>query len=111
MTPRTIITQTACAYGLAPATLTGRDMTRRVAEARAVAAFLAYELTGASYAELGRELGRERSCVCRLIDRAFRSPRLSRVALGVERSIAAVHKQDVQGGRADVVGVAGEAPR
>ena len=89
MTPATIIMTTACAYGLAPSALTGRGMQRRVAEARAVAAFLAYELTGVSYAQLGAMLGRDRTRACRMVwrvDRALRDRApLSRTVSNVER--------------------------
>ena len=86
MTPAAIITTTACAYGLAPSALTGRGMQRRVAEARAVAAFLAYELTGVSYAELGALLGRRRHTVHGLVERvAVDRGGIQRRALRVER--------------------------
>ena len=90
MTPALVLTTTACAYGLAPSLLRGRSRRRQVAEARAVAAFVAYDLTPASYTELARELGRARSTTVGIVsgvDERLRmlSPRWTRAVERVER--------------------------
>jgi chromosomal replication initiation ATPase DnaA len=72
VTPALVLSTTACVYGLAPAVLRSRDRSVRVAEARAVAAFLAYELTGASYRDVGAELERDKGTVCRIVDHLSR---------------------------------------
>ena len=93
MTPADILSCTAGVYGLAPDALRGRTRTRRVAEARGVAAFLAYELTGASYRELGDEFGkRAPQSVSELIEGVasrlrLRDARLGRMVARIEASL------------------------
>ncbi len=93
MTPAAIVSHTAGIYGLAPDALRGRDRHRRVSEARGVAAFLAYELTGASYRDLGGELRRAPSTVSELIEGVAarlrgRDQRLGRMVARVEAELA-----------------------
>ncbi len=69
MTPRLVVSHTACVYGLSVEELQGPSRSRSVQQARGVAAYLAYERTAASYAEIGRELARKRQGVAQLIER------------------------------------------
>lgn len=90
MTPSSLISMTACAYGLAPADLRSRSRKRQVAEARAVAAYLAYELTGVTYEAIGEELERDKSTVCRIVD--FTSGRLTRRDSRLTRRVAEIER-------------------
>ena len=54
---RTVIATTAKHFGLTLADLRGKSRQQTVAEARGVAMYLARELSGASYAEIGRQFG------------------------------------------------------
>lgn len=92
MTPLLVLSTTACAYGLDVSALRGRSRSRKVTEARAVAAFLAYELTGVSYRGIGAELGgRERSWACRMVDRV--SERLCLRERGITARVARVERE------------------
>jgi chromosomal replication initiation ATPase DnaA len=71
-----VLSTTACIYGLSTDALRGRSRRRDIAEARAIAAFLSYELTGASYRVLGVELDRDRAWICRMVDRVAERLRL-----------------------------------
>jgi chromosomal replication initiator protein len=93
MTPASVVTTTACVFGLVPTELLGRSRRRRLVEARSVAAYLAYELTEASYADVGAVLGgRTRQTTAYLVDSAalrlrFRDGRLGRMVAAVERAL------------------------
>lgn len=93
MTPAAIITHTEHVCGLAPRSLRGRDRRRSVAEARKVAAYVARIETGASFGEIGAELGRTNGGVYRMIEAVefqlgFGDRRLSRVVERVREALA-----------------------
>ena len=54
---RSVMAITARHFGLTLADLRGKSRQQTVAEARALAMYLARQLTGASYAEIGRQFG------------------------------------------------------
>lgn len=93
MTPATIITHTELVCGLAPRALRSRDRRRSVAEARKVAAYVARLETGASFGEIGAELGRTDGGAYRMVEAVefqlgFGDRRLSRIVERVRLALA-----------------------
>lgn len=93
MTPAAIISHTEQICGLDPRSLRSRDKRRSVAEARKVAAYVARLETGASFGEIGAELGRTKVAAFKMIEQVefrlgFGDGRLSRVVERVRAALA-----------------------
>ncbi len=90
MTPKTIITEVAGAYGITADTLLSRNRLARVADARAVACYLLYRHTRMSTTEIGAYIRRNHAAVLHNIRKAegfFLFPKMYAVDLRIINDI------------------------
>ena len=88
-----IILVTAGYYGLTPEDLVSDARTRKILEARYVAAWLLRE-AGRSYPEIGRHVGKDHTTVINSVRRVQESPELMYAAATIQRVL---HGEDEEG--------------